>query len=238
MVLRNDESPVMEKMPFEVKQKLRKLRTRSAFPDDREDDEVFIAEGILKRENDKYLVKFVGYEPEWMDMGTIPSFILEHFHKTGNTNIPRPHILSSSTTGNTVYNTLTWTMDLSLPRFIPSMDTLFLGHGTENPDQVDGPLRCNTKKDKDSRFHRHTAGIMVGCWPCGICVLWDELYGTESISQVYGIITDWLRWELQGEMFNFKAFFIAPFLQLLETASALPYTMTCVISRVSQGLVL
>ena len=118
MVLRNDESPVMEKMPFEMKQKLRKLRTRSAFPDDREDDEVFIAEGILKRENDKYLVKCVGYEPEWMDMGIIPSFLLEHFHKIGNTY-----------TGNIVYNTLTWTTGLSLPRFTPCMDTLFPGHG-------------------------------------------------------------------------------------------------------------
>ena len=25
-----------------------------------------------------------------------------------------------------------------------------------------------------------------------MCVLWDELYGTENIRQVHGIITDWL----------------------------------------------
>ena len=28
--------------------------------------------------------------------------------------------------------------------------------------------------------------------PCGVCVLWEELYGTENIKQVYGLITDWL----------------------------------------------
>ena len=181
---------------------MRKVRTRSAknagvaFPDEREDDEVFIAEAILKRKNTKYLVKCVGYEAEWMESEIVPSFLLEHFLNTGRTTIPLPQILSSSTTGNIVYNTLTWKPNPDLPSWTPYMDTLFPGHVSEEED-VDldeGPLRCNTKKDKDSRFHRHTAGIFIGRWPCGVCVLWDELFGTESVSQVRGIITDWLRY--------------------------------------------
>ena len=30
------------------------------------------------------------------------------------------------------------------------------------------------------------------CWPCGVCLLYDELYGSESISQVYAIILEFL----------------------------------------------
>ena len=193
---RNDESPVMEKLSLDLKKKMRRLRsTRStslAFLDERDDDEVFIAEAILKREKDNYLVKCVGYEAEWMSIDVIPTFLLEHFHKTGNKKIPLPHILSSTSTGNVVYNTLTWTADNTLPMWTPYADTLFPGHSSVENDDDGVALRCNTKKDKDTRFHRHTAGIFIGCWPCGICVLWDELYGTESISQVHGIITDWL----------------------------------------------
>jgi hypothetical protein len=30
---------------------------------------------------------------------------------------------------------------------------------------------------------RHTVGIMVGTKPCGTVVLFDELYGSESLTQ-------------------------------------------------------
>ena len=35
-------------------------------------------------------------------------------------------------------------------------------------------------------------GLFVAVKPCGTVVLFDELYGSESISQVYGIMIDWL----------------------------------------------
>ena len=51
----------MENIPLDIKQKMRKLRTRSAkileHVDKRDDDEVFIVEAILKRDMGKYLVK-------------------------------------------------------------------------------------------------------------------------------------------------------------------------------------
>ena len=65
-------------------------------------------------------------------------------------------------------------------------------------------ITCNTDKDK-SRKKYHTAGnnelsidsivlakwitytgIVVGAWPRGIIVLMGELFGAESMSQVYG----------------------------------------------------
>ena len=39
---------------------------------------------------------------------------------------------------------------------------------------------------------RHTVGVFVGAFPCGTIVLFDELYGSESISQVYGILVEFL----------------------------------------------
>ena len=58
---RDDYSPILENIPIDIKQKMRKLRTRSAkileHVDKRDDDEVFIVEAILKRNMGKYLVK-------------------------------------------------------------------------------------------------------------------------------------------------------------------------------------
>lgn len=64
-------------------------------------------------------------------------------------------------------------------------------------------LHCNTEKDKHVRLNYHTAGmfsvflvsvmisitgILAGIWPCGVITLLDELYISESKSQVYGAI--------------------------------------------------
>ena len=32
---------------------------------------------------------------------------------------------------------------------------------------------------------------MVGTKPCGVVVLFDELYGSESLTQVYGILVEY-----------------------------------------------
>jgi hypothetical protein len=37
------------------------------------------------------------------------------------------------------------------------------------------------------------AGIVVGAWPCGIIVLVGELFGAESMSQVYGSVHTFLQ---------------------------------------------
>ena len=51
---------------------------------------------------------------------------------------------------------------------------------------------CNTRKTKDKRDRRHTAGILISCKPCGIIPHVDELFGSESIKQVHGSITEFL----------------------------------------------
>ena len=51
---------------------------------------------------------------------------------------------------------------------------------------------CNTRKVKDKRERRHTAGILISAKPCGIIPHIDELYVSESINQVHGSIIEFL----------------------------------------------
>ena len=48
-------------------------------------------------------------------------------------------------------------------------------------------ISCNTKKDK-VRFHTRTAGILVGGYPCGTMTFVNEIFNSESISQVASIL--------------------------------------------------
>ena len=51
---------------------------------------------------------------------------------------------------------------------------------------------CNTLKDKDKRSRRHSVGIFIGAFPCGIVPFFDEIFGSECTSQTYGIIIEYL----------------------------------------------
>ena len=53
-------------------------------------------------------------------------------------------------------------------------------------------LTCGTRKSRDKRICRYIVGIFLGAFPCGIVPLWDELFGSESISQVYGVCIEFL----------------------------------------------
>ena len=78
-------------------------------------------------------------------------------------------------------------------------------------------LSCHTEKEKHGKQNDKTAGmltviefalynahqvifvyytgILAGMWPCGIIVLVNELFLSESLSQVYGILHGLLRRE-------------------------------------------
>ena len=165
---RDDNSPILEYLPLEVKQKMRKKRTKklkgAMLEDDREDDEVFIVEKLMKRRKNECLVQCAGYEPEWIDCSLVPSFLLENFHSSGQEDIPLPRVVSTSQSGGIVYKSLTWREDLSLPTLDHQTLSLFRDNkeGQIEKDTIERPLNCNTRKDKDSRFHRHTCGIFIG----------------------------------------------------------------------------
>ena len=167
---RDDNSPILDYLPSEVKQKMRKKRTRASklkgamLVDDREDDEVFIVEKLMNRRKNEVLVQCAGYEPEWMDCSLVPSFLLENFHSSGQEDIPLPRVVSSSQKGGIVYKSLIWREDLSLPTLDHQNAALFhnVQEGQTERYTTEKPLSCNTRKDKDSRFHRHTCGIFIG----------------------------------------------------------------------------
>ena len=41
------------------------------------------------------------------------------------------------------------------------------------------------------RTRRHTVGILVSAFPCGIITVFEELFGSESLSQVYAIMVEY-----------------------------------------------
>ena len=49
-----------------------------------------------------------------------------------------------------------------------------------------------TRKSWDKHVKDSTLGLLVGAYPCGTVVLWDELYNSEGISQVHGVVNDFL----------------------------------------------
>ena len=64
---------------------------------------------------------------------------------------------------------------------------------TEDGEIVETNLpTCNTRKSRDKRVKMHTLGILLGMAPCGIVRIVSELFGSESISQVYGIVIEYI----------------------------------------------
>ena len=62
-------------------------------------------------------------------------------------------------------------------------------YDTEIEIDEEGLESCNTKKDK-VRFHKRTAGILVGGYPCDNMIFVKEIFGSESISQVSKTLDD------------------------------------------------
>ena len=50
---------------------------------------------------------------------------------------------------------------------------------------------CGTRKSRDKRVKDSTLGLLVGAFPCGTVVVWEELYNSEGIVQVHSILGDY-----------------------------------------------
>ena len=53
-------------------------------------------------------------------------------------------------------------------------------------------VSCNPRKNWDKREQRHTVRVVIGAYPCATFVIGDELFGSEGIAQVYGLLKDFL----------------------------------------------
>ena len=76
----------------------------------------------------------------------MPKFVIEHFDKTGERNLPLPRVKSTRKIGSTTQHMLVYEDDPSLNCWVP------LANYTDLGDTVS--LSCKTEKDKDTRTHR------------------------------------------------------------------------------------
>ena len=140
----------------------------------------------------KYLVKWQGYPVDsatWEHESNIPLFVKKHFDRKESFGgpIPKPSIKKSKKVGSGKYHLLSWDND-DKEKWVPDEYFQVLMEDGEVSSVIDDS--CQTRKSRDKRVLRHTVGILVGAYPCGIATLIDELYGCESLSQVYGIVVD------------------------------------------------
>ena len=175
-------------------------RTRKILRDYREgakesqlagDDQAYIIESILDIiETDQseklYRVKWFNFPVEVATLepeSALPKFITEYYKdktKLGKS-LPNPRIKhTKETSSGTRYHFLTWEGEKGGQWYGEDFFTLAGGED----DQLRLPdLTCRTRKSRDKRICRWNVGIFLGAFPCGIVPLWDELFGSESISQ-------------------------------------------------------
>ena len=197
----NLNSPVMTSdVVSEVTRKeLRNHRTKTANFKDSQQDNIYVVESLTEKNGDEWKVKWLGFPTEcstWEKSSNLQPWIMTYYAedmtRLGKP-LPEPSIKYTKRSGNETYFYLTWGEERlqGNPWKGESFFSLASNDG-EIVTQIDDEKSCNTKKTKDKRERRHTVGIMVGTKPCGTVVLFEELYGAESLTQVYGILVEYL----------------------------------------------
>ena len=166
-------------------------------------DNIYIIEKVLKvttkdtdyKRNEKfYMVKWLGFpetECTWESEKAIPKFLQEFYDVPGHIGkcIPKPTISNSKIAGGKKYHLLSWKATAGSKSWVAE-DIISLV--AMNDESTKEETTCNTLKSKDKRDRRHTVGILVAAKPCGIIVLHKELYGSESLTQVYNIMLEYI----------------------------------------------
>ena len=157
-------------------------------------DDIYTINGVhAKREvgeekNLEYKITFDKHPDSsfWEPRENIPSFLIRNY-EAGKSNIPQAKIKEVIKIGQQERVILTWEDNDNLEPFVPSENIT-----DPEKEYEETPSECNTRKNLDGLFHRRTAGIFIGAWPCGIVPLFSEVYGTENVAQVHGLISDFL----------------------------------------------
>lgn len=177
------------KLTFENVKKLRKS-VRSV-KTERTDEDIFNVEGLHGKRKSKngellYLVQWQGYSTKtWEKETNIPKYIRDFYDRTGKSEIPKPRIKSVKKAGSAVYYLLSWDGTDAPEELVPQEDFNF-------DDEEAEESSCNTQKHHGAKMCHTSAGILIGCSPCGVIPLFEELFGSESKSQVFSYVTDFL----------------------------------------------
>ena len=165
-------------------------------------DSVFIIQSVLNsrknnKNNTEYLVKFAGFPDEaacWESSKNLPGFINKFYGKIENLGkaLPKPSIKKTKHINNDseIYLELEWGSTGDFQEYFEEEDLFDLDADRLCEEAMKST--CNTRKIRDKRDRRHTAGIAISARSCGIIPHVDELYGCESITQIHGSIIEFL----------------------------------------------
>ena len=199
----NVESPVLlaESLTQKTRDRLREYRVQQqksniVLPN----DSVYIIQSVLDSRTVKttveYCVKFAGFPSSvtcWEPVKNLPTFIVDFYKEDKNLGkqIPGPRIKKTThvLNGTEIYVELEWNQKDVTKEVFETEENLF---DIDADKLCEDALRssCNTRKVRDKRNRRHTAGILISARPCGIIPHVDELFGCESIKQVHGSIVE------------------------------------------------
>ena len=128
---------------------------------------------MAKTKKTTYHIKWENYdETTWEPAENIPKVFRDYFDRTGRQDLPTPRIKHTKKIGNTKYHLLSW--EDGTNTWAEEEEFQFKGSSEIQADN----FSCQTRKEKDKRLCRHTWGVLIGCYPCGVVVLFDELFGS------------------------------------------------------------
>ena len=104
--------------------------------------------------------------------------------------MPEPVIKSSKRIGNNLYHYLSWSGEKGGKWRGEDFFTVVTEDG-EIMKTIQKESFCGTRKSRDKRVKDSTFGLIVGAFPCGTVVVWEELYNSEGIMQVHAILGDY-----------------------------------------------
>ena len=194
------DSPVVpaSSVSSRTRQQLSGHKSASNYSEQAGNDQFYIIESIneIKMEDDKnvFKVKWLDYpETTWEEEDRLPGFIKKYYTddiKRLGSILPNPRIKHTKKVGGSEVHLLSWEGEAG-SQWLHEDFFHFLSEDGEvlNSNMT---VTCNTRKSRDKTCRRHTVGVFVGAYSCGTIVLFDELYGSESISQVYGILVEFL----------------------------------------------
>ena len=194
------ESPVVpaSAVSARTRQQLRGHRTDTNYSEEAGQDQFYVVETILaiktEDEHTMFQVEWHGYpDATWEKDDRLPGFIKKYYsdkQERLGSKLPNPRIKHTKKVGGSDIHLLSWGGEDG----DEWLQDDFFHYLSEDGEVLNSNLSvtCNTRKSRDKTSRRHTVGVFVGAYPCGTIVLFDELYGSESISQVYGILVEFL----------------------------------------------
>ena len=203
-----EQGPVVlaENLSRETRQTLRKGQ-HSSFPQ----DNVFFIKSLLlyNEESDSFLVRWANSQDDnttWEKSEMLPKFIIDFYKEDLSRlgqEIPKPRIKWTKEGGpGEKFHFLSWGKSGSWVNDHELQDSIYdLEFSMSIPESS-----CNTRKEKDKRSRRHTVGLHIVTWPCGVIPDFGELFGSESITQVWAMICDFLGDMNEDKRNQLKAF--------------------------------